>query len=362
MSYHARYHRAQLPALMAHRPRAGAQRYASYLPYLLGRSFPSLDELARFARQVAESVFWQHHYDPPPHPDVPLDPACASTTNSASRLHDHLVDSFPALAIDYYDGKKVVRKSQRGDKEIGEFWQAEAEVAEEGRAEENTGGDDGAGGWEAAAGGADGEAEEDTEEVEYYEAGTARDGEWDEKTKCVDAGDADNDDYVNDATGAEDEKTECVDADNAEVVDDVNDAAGAEEKPVEEASDNKAENSEKSENFILRCIQLQIHGQHEQRHLQYRRNLIQQLVGDVRAGARKRGPSARNDCEERLDGRSHFIYKLPGRSTKDCALCSDRQTKGGRRETVFFCKTCSNNPGLHPGECFERYHTLPKYR
>ncbi|KAL1417683.1 hypothetical protein MTO96_026649 [Rhipicephalus appendiculatus] len=33
--------------------------------------------------------------------------------------------------------------------------------------------------------------------------------------------------------------------------------------------------------FILRCIQLQIHGQHEQRHLQYRRNLIQQLVGDV---------------------------------------------------------------------------------
>ncbi|KAL1484801.1 hypothetical protein MTO96_032393 [Rhipicephalus appendiculatus] len=66
-------------------------------PYLLGRSFPSLEELARFARQVAEPVFRQHHYDPPPHPDVPLDPACASTTPSSSRLHDHLVDSFTAL-------------------------------------------------------------------------------------------------------------------------------------------------------------------------------------------------------------------------------------------------------------------------
>ncbi|KAH7938733.1 hypothetical protein HPB52_000152 [Rhipicephalus sanguineus] len=49
-----------------------------------------------------------------------------------------------------------------------------------------------------------------------------RDGEWDEKTKCVDAGDADYDDYVNDA-------------------------AGVEETPVEEASDNRAEKSETSQ-------------------------------------------------------------------------------------------------------------------
>ncbi|KAL1423692.1 hypothetical protein MTO96_020872 [Rhipicephalus appendiculatus] len=93
----------------------------------------------------------------------------------------------------------MLRESQRGDKEIGKFRHGETEVVEGGRAEENTGGDDGAGGWEAAAGGAHGEAEEDTEDVEYYEAGMARDGEWDEKTKCVDAGDADNDDNVRSA-------------------------------------------------------------------------------------------------------------------------------------------------------------------
>ncbi|KAH7969876.1 hypothetical protein HPB52_022397 [Rhipicephalus sanguineus] len=117
---------------------------------------------------------------------------------------------------------KEVRECQSGDEEIGDFRHGETDVAEEGRAEENTGGDDGTGGWEAAASGADGEAEEDAEEVKYYEAGMVRDGEWDEKTKCVDAGDADYDDYVNDA-------------------------AGVEEKPVEEASDSRAEKSETSQ-------------------------------------------------------------------------------------------------------------------
>ncbi|KAL1414833.1 hypothetical protein MTO96_007174 [Rhipicephalus appendiculatus] len=112
-------------------------------------------------------------------------------------------------AVDCCDGKEEVGVSQRGDKEVGEFRHGETEVAEEGRAEENTGGDDGAGGSEGAAGGADGEAEEDAKEVEYYEAGTACDGEWTEKTKFTDAGGADDDDYVNDA-----------------------DAAGAEEKPA----------------------------------------------------------------------------------------------------------------------------------
>ncbi|XP_077545885.1 uncharacterized protein LOC144158704 isoform X4 [Haemaphysalis longicornis] len=82
----------------------------------------------------------------------------------------------------------------------------------------------------------------------------------------------------------------------------------------------------------------------------------------ARSHAKKRCQSAHMECKERLNGRSHFIYKLPGGSSKDCAVCSNRKTKGGRRETVFFCKTCSNNPGLHPGECFKRFHTELKYR
>lgn len=40
------------------------------------------------------------------------------------------------------------------------------------------------------------------------------------------------------------------------------------------------------------------------------------------------------ECAERLDGLSRFSYKLPGRSSKDCAVCSDRRTRGSRRETA----------------------------
>ncbi|KAL1441913.1 hypothetical protein MTO96_008181 [Rhipicephalus appendiculatus] len=64
---------------------------------LFGRSFPSVEELARFAREVSQPVFREHHYDPPPPSDVPLEPACAST--SASRFHDHLVDYFTTIII-----------------------------------------------------------------------------------------------------------------------------------------------------------------------------------------------------------------------------------------------------------------------
>lgn len=63
--------------------------------------------------------------------------------------------------------------------------------------------------------------------------------------------------------------------------------------------------------FILMRMQLLKQGEKEQRHLQYWRNLIEQLVGDVRAHASKRGPPARLDCEQRLDGKLHFIYKMP---------------------------------------------------
>ncbi|KAL1476960.1 hypothetical protein MTO96_017891 [Rhipicephalus appendiculatus] len=64
-------------------------------------------------------------------------------------------------AVDIYDGKAEVTESESGGKGIGVFRHAEAEVAEEGTAEDNTGGNDGAGGLDAGAGGADGEAKVD---------------------------------------------------------------------------------------------------------------------------------------------------------------------------------------------------------
>lgn len=37
----------------------------------------------------------------------------------------------------------------------------------------------------------------------------------------------------------------------------------------------------------------------------------------------------------RLDGRQQFIYKVDGCCSKDCVVCSNRKTKGGRGEFSF---------------------------
>ncbi|XP_041093516.1 piggyBac transposable element-derived protein 4-like [Polyodon spathula] len=102
-------------------------------------------------------------------------------------------------------------------------------------------------------------------------------------------------------------------------------------------------------------------GQLPVRRKAFRKALLVQLVGGVR-DSRRRGRPSSTDREERLSGKPHFIAKNESKSTKDCAVCSDRKRKGGRRETVWFCKTCSRHPGLHPGDCFERYHTVEAYR
>ncbi|KAG0411626.1 hypothetical protein HPB47_011230, partial [Ixodes persulcatus] len=85
-------------------------------------------------------------------------------------------------------------------------------------------------------------------------------------------------------------------------------------------------------------------GEKMQRQLHYRRNLIEQIVGHQRVKPKRRGAVTQSDMGERLDGKQHFLYKLDKRSSNDCAVCSNRKTKGGRRETVFFYKTCNNGP------------------
>ncbi|MGH0149662.1 UNVERIFIED_CONTAM: hypothetical protein FKN15_015781 [Acipenser sinensis] len=96
-------------------------------------------------------------------------------------------------------------------------------------------------------------------------------------------------------------------------------------------------------------------GQLPVRHKTFRKDLLVQLVGNVRnPGSRKCGRPSSTDREERLNEKPHSIAKNEEKRTKDCAVCSDRKTKGGRRETVWFCRTCSRQPGLHPDDCFER--------
>lgn len=96
-------------------------------------------------------------------------------------------------------------------------------------------------------------------------------------------------------------------------------------------------------------------------HQQYRQNLVVQLVGTVRNTRKKRGQPSSLDTSERLNGQQHWVGRLVGDRTKDCAVCSNRKAKGERRKTVFYCKTCSRQPGLHPVDCFQRYHTLSDY-
>lgn len=95
---------------------------------------------------------------------------------------------------------------------------------------------------------------------------------------------------------------------------------------------------------------------------QFREKLIQGLVGEIRnREKRKRGRPSSADEEERLNGLTHFIDQSKTKKQKQCMVCSNRSA-GIRKETVFFCDTCEKKPGLHPGECFKRYHTLKIYK
>lgn len=98
-------------------------------------------------------------------------------------------------------------------------------------------------------------------------------------------------------------------------------------------------------------------------HKTFRMALIEQLVGQVRNfNSGKRGRPSTQDTEDRLNGKPHFVMKNESNSTKDCAVCSNRKIKGQRRETAYFCETCPRKPGLHPGVCFKKFHTMKKYK
>lgn len=97
-------------------------------------------------------------------------------------------------------------------------------------------------------------------------------------------------------------------------------------------------------------------------HLQFRKRLIEQLVGDVRNARKRRGRPSTQDKAERLNQRPHFLGQADKNHAKDCVVCSNRHRQGERKRTVFYCDTCSRHPGLHPTECFRRYHTLVNYK
>ncbi|KAL2735720.1 piggyBac transposable element-derived protein 4-like [Vespula squamosa] len=90
---------------------------------------------------------------------------------------------------------------------------------------------------------------------------------------------------------------------------------------------------------------------------------VAQLISDFRDGTEsKPGKPSTSDKEERLNGKLHILRHCENVKCKDCYVCSNRKIKGGRHQTNYFCDTCTRKPGLHVGECFEKYHTMENYK
>jgi len=94
-------------------------------------------------------------------------------------------------------------------------------------------------------------------------------------------------------------------------------------------------------------------------HLKFREELIRQLVGDFRAAVTRKRPRSSDGDINRMDG---LFHKLGKGKHRDCAVCSNRNKPGGRKQSPIYCETCTSQPALCPGECFNTYHTVTKYR
>lgn len=93
---------------------------------------------------------------------------------------------------------------------------------------------------------------------------------------------------------------------------------------------------------------------------QFRKKLVEQLIGSFRSTATRRFGRSLENNEIRLNGQFHALAIK--KSNLDCKVCSDRSVPGGRKTTVYYCKSCPDHPALHPVECFEKYHTLEDFK
>ena len=92
-------------------------------------------------------------------------------------------------------------------------------------------------------------------------------------------------------------------------------------------------------------------------HSDYRHKLVVRLcevlaVGDVRQQLMR--PTS---LEERFEGR-HYIERRQSRHR--CIVCNNAK-RGQRYDTIFYCKTCTHHPLLHPDICFDSYYEFVYY-
>lgn len=95
--------------------------------------------------------------------------------------------------------------------------------------------------------------------------------------------------------------------------------------------------------------------------LKFRQELVEDLVpSNDQELPKRRGRPSQSPPSQRMNGRFHSMGQRE-KQTRDCRVCSDRQS-GLRRESKYYCETCSDKPALHPGECFTKYHMKQNFR
>ena len=92
--------------------------------------------------------------------------------------------------------------------------------------------------------------------------------------------------------------------------------------------------------------------------LEYRRSIIEALAQEHLQDSSSRPSVGRQRVGPTPNRLNRKLHLLDQRSTyRNCVVCSGET----RHTTCYFCKTCPEQPALHPTTCFERYHTLQQY-
>ncbi|KAG0424061.1 hypothetical protein HPB47_000180 [Ixodes persulcatus] len=81
--------RTQVPVHSDKVSRAIRQSHPQFHPYLRGRVFRSLDELAQAAHQIQADILAELRYRPPPPPEACLEPSCAWTGTTRQSMDEH---------------------------------------------------------------------------------------------------------------------------------------------------------------------------------------------------------------------------------------------------------------------------------
>lgn len=109
--------------------------------------------------------------------------------------------------------------------------------------------------------------------------------------------------------------------------------------------------------YIMYRIEKQTSNETPMTHHKFVKTLVDQLKGDFRVSRTRPSTSS---ADNRLNNKLHIPDV--GQRKRDCIVCSNRKTPGGRRQTTYYCQTCTNQPAMHIGECYKTYHTVQNYK